>query len=361
MKSIQFLFFVLLLALNPVYAADLNLDGINDTAGKFTDLNNDGFDDSYHREISPLAGTDESILVAHNSNPHLYFGWYRTSQMTAPGWDLFQRSIDWTTTGSVVSNVILFTYNGMIDYTSPNNDGMAVYDHLIAQGYSVELHSQMDAATLPSSHYANFDIAIYVNGFGYNASNIVASGIPFITTSAQHSDDISIGNGSSSLHQFRDTFEIINDTFGITTAPYTLGTLQFANPMWTDGITPNSNAVALVVADPAVANPVLTLFPAQGVLATTTRFDLTLILEAQGVSIAGIATAALNGVDVTALVAACFVSGTVVTGGEILRCPGISGGMLASGNNTFDIDVNLSDGTTLTKSAVWTVVDVTEP
>jgi len=360
MKLIQLLFIVLFIVLNPAYAADLNLDGINDTAGKFIDLNNDGFDDSVDRNITPSAGTNESILVAHNNNPHLYFGWYRTSQMTEPGWDLFQRAIDWATTGSVVSNVILFTYNGTIDYTSPNNDGMAVYDHLLAQGYSVELHSQMDAATLPPSYYSSFDIAIYINGYGYNAANIVASGIPFITTSAQHSDDISIGNGTSSLHQYRDTFEIINNTFGITTSPYSLGALQFTSPMWTDGITPNSNAVVLVVADPTV-NPVLTIFPAQGVLATTTHFDLTLILEAQAVSIVNIATATLNGADITALVSGCFLSGTVISGGETLRCPRVSGAVLTTGENTFSITVNLSDGSTLNTSAVWTVLETTEP
>lgn len=358
--------FLLILALSfggAVQAADLNLDGIEDNAEFTLDLNSDGWDDrsetsSYSTAVTPsAAATDQSILVAHVQNPHVYFGWYRTSMMTSPGWDIFQRTIDWAT-GGIGNRVILFTYNGNVDYTSPNNDGMAVRDYLLANGYSVELHFQGDAATLPSSYYGNFDMAVYVNGYGYDASNIVASGIPFITTSAQHSDDIGFGDGTSTLHEYRDNFYIIDDSFGIVTAPYTVGPLTFSQPMWTDGLTPNANGVPLVVADqPVVAT--VNIFPPSGTMASTTQFDLTLIV--QDANINNITNATLDGSDVTAAANSCFAAGTVLAGGETRRCPGLSGSFLGAGSHNFSITMDLSDGTTVTRSASWDVIENSEP
>ena len=38
---------------------------------------------------------NSDILIISDSNPRAFFGFYRTSQMTEPGWTLARRCIDW--------------------------------------------------------------------------------------------------------------------------------------------------------------------------------------------------------------------------------------------------------------------------
>ena len=130
----------------------------------------------------PATGTGQDILVVHDSEPLAYFGFYTTGQMTAPGWDLLQRTIDFVTGGSAraSTDVILITYNGTLD---PGTDpsGKAVNDHLVAAGYNVaEVHHQSDIGTLASSYYLSFDLVIYAWIFNRDATAVVDSGVPFI-------------------------------------------------------------------------------------------------------------------------------------------------------------------------------------
>jgi hypothetical protein len=234
-----------------VLALDIDGDGIQDNLNEIAvDSNNDGFDDSY----SPVTAKSlhRDILIVHKTQPLVYFGWYRTSQMTAPGWDLYQRAIDWADGGSVPANtdVILFTYNGTLDPNySAEKDGIAVYNYLIGAGYNVgEVHHQADIESLPSSHYGSFDLAIYAWAYPRDATNIVNSGIPFISASSGETDEMGIGTGLQTMHEYRNNFYVVNNTHYIT-QPYSLGWLTFTDSMWTDASEASSDGIVLVTAD----------------------------------------------------------------------------------------------------------------
>jgi|LGVE01.1.fsa_nt_gb hypothetical protein len=251
-KVINILFFVaIIMALSVnIFAADIDGDGIQDYPNKVVDLNNDGLDDAY-RSVTIESSTAKDILIVHETKPLVYFGWYRTSQMTDPGWDLYQRAIDWADGGSAPANtdVILFTYNGTLDPATDSEDSLAVYNYLISAGYNVvEIHHQQDIENLPSSYYSSFDLAIYAHVYPRDATNIVNSGIPFISASVGETDEMEIGTGMSTMHEDRDEFYVVNNTHYIT-QPYPLGSLTFTDPMWTDASEAAGSGIALVVGD----------------------------------------------------------------------------------------------------------------
>ena len=362
-KIINILFFMVIimtLCVN-VFAVDINGDGIQDNPKQIVDLNNDGIDDSYRSEKdeSPDA---QDILIVHNTAPLVYFGWYRTSQMTDPGWDLYQRSIDWADGGSAPANtdVILFTYNGTLDpEISAGLDGIAVYNYLLSTGYNVvEVHHQQDIESLPSSYYSSFDLAIYAWAYLRDATNIVNSGIPFISASAGETDEMGIGTGEFTMHEYRNEFYVVDDSHYIT-QPYPLGLLTFAQAMWTDASEAAGSGTALVVAEQII--PVsFNIFPASGRMATTSHFDLTLIVEAPGLSVIGV-NAALDGSDVTGALVSCVIPGTLISGGQTFRCPRLTGGFLGTGTHNFSVTLTLSDGSTASDTVDWEVKENTEP
>ena len=61
----------------------------------------------------------------------------------------------------------------------------------------------------------------------------------------------------------------------------------------------------------------LTISPPSGTYTTTQGFDLTLIVETQGLSVVG-GSAKLNGADVFGALANCFIPGTLIIGGQNL-------------------------------------------
>jgi len=111
-----------------------------------------------------------------------------------------------------------------------------------------------------------------------------------------------------------------------------------------------------------VAQTLLSIFPPSGTLATTFGFDLGLIVDAPGFSVVG-AEAILDGEDVTAALAACvkgFV-GTLPSGGETFRCPGLSGGTIGPGTHTLEVCLDLSDGPRVCDTVIWQVLENSEP
>lgn len=185
----------------------------------------------------------QDILIVHETAPLVYFGWYRASQMTEPGWELFQRAINWITdTAPANTTVILFTYDGTVSA----EDGAAVYNYLADTGYHVaEVHHQSDIESLPSSYYADFDLAVYAHFYSRDASNIVNSGIPYITVATGQTDEMGIGTGVTTMHLARDTFSVVNNSHNIT-QPYPLGLLVFEESMWTDGTEASGSGISLI-------------------------------------------------------------------------------------------------------------------
>lgn len=117
--------------------------------------------------------------------------------------------------------------------------------------------------------------------------------------------------------------------------------------------------VNVSAAPPPTGPPsVLTILPASGALLTTEGFDLSLVLEAPGRSITG-GRATFDGADVTAALGGCVIPGTLLTGGQTFRCPGLRG--LSPGTHIFDVVLNLSDGSSIRDTVFWEGLANTEP
>jgi len=100
----------------------------------------------------------------------------------------------------------------------------------------------------------------------------------------------------------------------------------------------------------------LTLFPFSGKIATTSGFDLTLIVQTPTLSVVGI-TAILDGSDVSNPVLACVREGTLPSGGETFRCPGLKAGThLGVGTHTLNVTVDLDDGSSVSDEVTWEVL-----
>lgn len=100
----------------------------------------------------------------------------------------------------------------------------------------------------------------------------------------------------------------------------------------------------------------LTIFPRSGVIPSNLHFDFSLIMEVPGRFVVG-KRATFDGIDVTSFLERCFVQGNLPSGGEAFRCPGLTGRILGIGTHTFEVTLDLNDGTSLSDSAIWRVVE----
>jgi hypothetical protein len=116
----------------------------------------------------------------------------------------------------------------------------------------------------------------------------------------------------------------------------------------------------LVVDDIAVVDPGLTLSPPTGTYTTRQSFDLVLLADTQGRSVAA-GTATFDGFDVTSFVAGCIRPGTGAGGVLSFRCPDIGGPVTGPGTHTFQVRLVMSDGSLVQRMVTWTVVPVSEP
>lgn len=110
----------------------------------------------------------------------------------------------------------------------------------------------------------------------------------------------------------------------------------------------------------ATSVPSLSISPPSGNYVTTQGFDLTLILRAFGLSILG-GQATFDDSDVTAALVGCIIPGTLVSGGQTLRCPALKGGFLGTSTHTFTVTLDLSNGSSVSDSVTWKVLSNTEP
>ncbi len=104
----------------------------------------------------------------------------------------------------------------------------------------------------------------------------------------------------------------------------------------------------------------LNISPPSGDYVTTQGFDLTLIVEAPGLSVTG-GSATLDGSDVTGALVSCVIPGTLISGGQTFRCPGLTGGTFGTGTHTLDVTLDLSDGSSVNDGVTWEVKENVEP
>lgn len=203
---------------------------------------------------------EKDVLIIDDANKRALFGWYRAIMMPPAGWELLNRTILWAVSymQPEETKIVLFTYDGTTEPDHEHkNDGGWVYHWLIGNGYlaeNIDVHRQYDASVLPSSHYAGFNLVIYWNAYGYNSTNIVNSGVPFITVSHMQTDEMRIGTGIETMHQYRDTFYVVNNDY-YPTEKYPLGKLLFESGMWTDATEAVEGVRVLVKAEVACVSP----------------------------------------------------------------------------------------------------------
>ncbi len=106
--------------------------------------------------------------------------------------------------------------------------------------------------------------------------------------------------------------------------------------------------------------PDLTISPPSGKYISTQRFDLSLILQAEGLSIVR-GSATLDGDDVTGLIVRNAVFGTLITGGRTIRVPNIPGSYFIPGCHRLSITLELSDGSSVSDTVVWEMKENSEP
>jgi len=122
----------------------------------------------------------------------------------------------------------------------------------------------------------------------------------------------------------------------------------------------NSDLVRAVRGGTPLIVPPLTISPPSGEYVTTQGFDLTLIVDATGLSVVG-GTATFDGADVTSFLVHCIIPGTLLSGGVTFRCPGLTGDALGVGMHTFSVTLDLENGSSVSDTVTWEVLGNTEP
>lgn len=111
---------------------------------------------------------------------------------------------------------------------------------------------------------------------------------------------------------------------------------------------------------PVTALETLYISPPSGIYTTTQSFDLMLIIDTPGLSVIG-AEATLDSTDVTVALESCIIPGTLLLSGQTFRCPGLKGGIFGTGSHTLKITLNLSNGSSVSNSVIWEILDNSEP
>jgi hypothetical protein len=200
----------------------------------------------------PQTETAKDVLIINDAHKFAFFGWVMASQMPSTGWDLLNRTLVWAT------SYILPNETKIVFFTEPGDeDAAAVYDWLASAGYldeNIEVHPTGDAGTLPSTYYYGFNLVLYWNVEGVNSTNIVASGVPFITVSAPQTADMGIGTGNYTTYEEKDVFHVVSNNY-YPTQLYPCGPLLFESAIGADATEATTHGKVLVKAEVESVGP----------------------------------------------------------------------------------------------------------
>jgi len=201
---------------------------------------------------------DRHIIIVDQTRPNVFFGMYRASQMTQPGWDLYERSVDWANdfNDPATTAVWLATYNGTLDPDYPGElDGIAVYDRLINKmGFVEENIHVAHQNSIETANFDGYDIVLYCWIYPRDATNVMQQDIPFVTMSGGETDEMGIGTGIETMHEPRNYAYVIDNGHHITST-YDIGQITLEEPMWMDATSCSGNGRALVAADEMIPCP----------------------------------------------------------------------------------------------------------
>ncbi len=213
-------------------------------------------------EVPCCTTTGKDVLVLHDQKKYAFIGFYLwlnalPIEDNKDKWEVLQRTIDWATDKKDHSGTKIIVFG----YRKTDRSLSAIREYLVSAGYStenIETRGQVDVKTLSSSYYQKFDLVIYAWGYPHPASEIIASSKPFITMSPEHTDDMGIGKGESTMHESRSSFYVVNNDY-YPTEIYGLEELNFTSKIWTDAIEATDHGITLMGADKCTAKDVLIL------------------------------------------------------------------------------------------------------
>lgn len=103
--------------------------------------------------------------------------------------------------------------------------------------------------------------------------------------------------------------------------------------------------------------------PRSGMFLSTQQYDLGITVKTGGAAISSITHALLNSVDISPALTACIIPGRIGPGLLTLRCPGFSSLLPPATSRrayTFDLAIELSDGTVVSETATWVILPTVE-
>jgi len=103
----------------------------------------------------------------------------------------------------------------------------------------------------------------------------------------------------------------------------------------------------------------LAISPASGTYLTSQSIDLAVILTVQAAAVTGYSVV-LNGQDVTGALDSCGIVAALSGDGISLRCPDIPLNTLGAGSHTLRVELQFNDGSTLSDSATWQILEVAQ-
>jgi subtilisin family serine protease len=200
-----------------------------------------------------ICTTGKDVLILDdNGRKNAFLGFYQWMNALPYSnntvvWDILKRTIEWATNNKNASTtkIIAFGYN-------PTHTSLtAIRDYLVIKGYrssNIELRGQGDINTLNSTYYQKFDLVLYAWSYPNNATNIIASGKPFITASPAHTKLIGIGTGIEAMTESRNQFYVMKNNY-YPTQTYKIGPLTLPQSIWTEATQTAEKGTTLIGAN----------------------------------------------------------------------------------------------------------------
>lgn len=108
-----------------------------------------------------------------------------------------------------------------------------------------------------------------------------------------------------------------------------------------------------------VSTTTLTISPFSGHFFKTAAIDMVVAYDAGAATVVN-GRVKLDGADVTGAFVQCIVPGTIVGGGQTLRCS-LPRNVFTAGEHVLAVELDLSNATRLRNAVKWTIVNNTEP
>lgn len=124
----------------------------------------------------------------------------------------------------------------------------------------------------------------------------------------------------------------------------------------------DSSQVLLLTTE-ATPQAFMKISPRSGMFLSTQQYDLGITVKTGGAAISSITHALLNSVDISPALTACIIPGRIGPGLLTLRCPSFSSLLPPATSRrayTFDLAIELSDGTVVSETATWVILPTVE-